>query len=150
MKQPTRIEPSDLAAAVGRKVYDHFNPPPDPGIDASYPVITRQDEMAACDINNIVKTYAQTGILPAGQRLPIYADVTSLTDYRQVLDHVRTADKFFQQLPAETRAYFANDAANFLDFVTEPNNRPTLLELGLIREEETPEPPKAKAEKPTA
>lgn len=106
---------------------------------------TRQAEKDACDINRIMARYEKTGVLPQSVRELVYADVSSIGDYREVVDRVRMVESAFMQLPAEVRSRFENDPAAFLDFTSDPANRAELQEMGLIAPEIAPE-----ASKPAA
>lgn len=101
------------------------------------PSLTRQSEKDNCDINLIVKRYAETGIMPSNLTPGMYADVSQIGDYRTALHTVMEADRMFQQLPAHIRAAFDNDAATFLDAFNDETNRPRLEELGLLPKTET-------------
>lgn len=91
----------------------------------------KQSEFRGTDINVIVKQYQQTGMLPQVQPGQ-FLDVSVVADYREALAEVRLAESFFSSLPAEVRAEFANDPAEFLDFATDPQNRARMQELKLI------------------
>lgn len=108
---------------------------------------TRQSEAKGCDVNEIMARYEKTGVLPVVSREPFYADVSTLGDYRSVVENVRQAEDYFARLPASVRSRFDNDAAAFLDFVS-AGNREELEELGLLEKappvkaaEGTVEPP---------
>jgi len=81
------------------------------------PGMTRQSEKDSCDVNKIVERFKRTGILPPVARQGFYADVAELGGYREVLERVNEARGYFAQLPAQVRADFENDPAQFLDFV---------------------------------
>lgn len=128
------------------QVYTQFNPPPHEGAEVGGESLTRTDMAAACDINNIVKKYHKTGVLPAMRDASIYADVSQMGDYRTAIEQVRQADELFMQLPSGVREKFENDPAAFLDFVSNPENANEMAEMGLIKaeseaEESAPEPP---------
>lgn len=126
-----------------RTPYDGFRDP-NWGLDCGTEGGAKQSMREECDINNIVATYAQTGLLtPVNVRPPMFIDVSGVEDYRQALDMVIAADKLFMQLPAKTRALFDNDPAVFLDFSADPQNADELRDLGLLPKraaEEAPEP----------
>lgn len=135
--------------------YTRWNPPPKKRLACKDKSRTRQSEAKACDINVIMARYTKTGIIPVQMREAFYADVSEMTDYRQVVDRIKFASEFFMRQPAELRARFANDPAMFLDFVADPANRDELVELGLLPKpgEEIPEsvpeaPPEAVSEDP--
>jgi len=107
-----------------------------PVVDCSKdPSRTKQSERDACDINQIMDRFKRTGILPPVAREGFYADVSELGGYREVLDRVKEAEVYFAQLPANLRAEFGNDAAQFLDFVSEAS-QDELAAHGLV---ESPE-----------
>lgn len=115
------------------KIFSAYDPPP------SKPLVcgrgrTRQSDAESCDVNVIVRRYHKTGVLPVANREVFFADVSQLGDYFTVLNHVREAEKGFMRLPAAVRTRFGNDAAAFLDFCGNPENRGELVEMGLIED----------------
>lgn len=94
--------------------------------------LARESEKAASDVNNIVARFVKTGILPTATAQGFYGDVSELTDYREALEKVRSADAAFMQLPAEVRRRFDNDAATFLDFMSDPANLDEARKLGIV------------------
>lgn len=101
---------------------------------------TKQAMKAETDINNILNRFVKTGLLAhVNNKSPQYCDVSDVVDYRQAIERVRSTDKFFQGLPAKVRSRFQNDAAAFLDFMSNPANEGEARELGLTK----PEPVKA-------
>lgn len=103
------------------------------------PTLTKQSEAAATDINVIMKRYEQTGLLPQAVREAVFTDVSQVGDFRTALEVIRVAQEGFMQLPAQVRAEFRNDPAEFVDFCSDPGNRARMVELGLV-EAETPKP----------
>lgn len=89
----------------------------------------RQADAASCDINNIVKQFDKTGTLPMVDVNALYADVSTIGDYRSALEQVALADEYFMALPPKVRERFGNDPAEFLDFTSKPENRKELLEM---------------------
>ena len=116
------------------KVYSPIDPPPKVVIKEWGKGRTRQSEAAATDINNIMKKYEKTGLLPSLDREAFFADVSTMVDYRTALHHVDKAQKAFMSLPAGVRTKFSNDPAEFLDFVSDEENRPEMVEMGLIED----------------
>ena len=79
---------------------------------------TKQSEAEACDINNIMKKYQATGILPdADGRQPMWEDFSEAATFMEALHIVSQAQSSFHALPAEIRSRFGNDPAQFLAFV---------------------------------
>jgi len=124
------------------KVRMNYDPSEDPGISFPEPTRTKQSEMAACDINNILKRYQKTGQLPdLIKQNPQYGDFTNVLSYQESLNTVAMAQAQFNALDAHIRERFMNDPARFLEFATNPKNNKELIRLGLAVER--PAPPQA-------
>lgn len=99
------------------------------------PSLTQQQYAEECDINNIVKRYANDPatwrMLTEGKK-GVYADFSEIKDYQQMLNQVIHAQEAFMTLPASIRARFRNDPGSLLEFLQDPNNREEAVELGLI------------------
>jgi len=103
------------------------------------------------DINNILRQFNITGLLPEQTLSPKYGDFTGIGDYHSALNKVLAAEEEFLSLPAELRARFANDPANLIAFLDDENNRPEAINLGLVDAEASSAPaevPSETAEKP--
>lgn len=90
-----------------------------------------QDQKEEADINNIVRQFGVTGVLPQGIRTPTYDDFTGVSDYREAVEVVREAEKNFMAMPAEIRDRFQNDPQAFLEFCGDSANLPEMRKLGL-------------------
>lgn len=103
---------------------------------------TKQAMKAECDINNILKRYAKSGLLThLAKGVPSFMDVSEVGDYRTALEHLRSTEAFFAGLPSKVRAAFNNDPAQFLDAVDTVEGRAKLEEIGVIpKKEEAPVP----------
>lgn len=103
-----------------------------PRVDTSGdPVRTKQSFKAECDINNIVARYTRDRFIAHVNRAePRFLDVSEIGDFRQAVDQVRAASRFFEGLPAKVRSRFGNDPARFLDEAGRLT-RDELRELGL-------------------
>ena len=97
------------------------------------------------DINNILRQFNITGLLPESPLSPRYGDFTGISDYHTAMNRVIAAQDEFEALPAQIRARFDNDPANLIEFLENENNRPEAEELGLVEKavvetaENTPE-----------
>lgn len=102
---------------------------------------TRQSEKAACDVNLIVKQHTR-GIIPqhVTQRVAAYGFAPA-EDFRECMERVREAREVFATLPSETRKFFANDPARFVEFSADPKNIEKLVELKLAVPKEKPAGP---------
>ncbi len=52
--------------------------------------------------------------------------------FNDKMNELKVVENEFNALPAETRAYFENDVAQCIDFVTNPANREEAVQLGLL------------------
>lgn len=92
---------------------------------------TKQEFKETVDINNILRKYIKTGNLEhMNQHEARYSFCTG-DDFQSAMEKVVEAQDMFMDLPAETRNRFANDPAQFLDFVQDPKNLDEMRELGL-------------------
>lgn len=121
-------------------IYSRYDHPHHDGLINNNPSMTQQHFQSECDINNILRKYMHTGVLP-GDPNGVYTDVSSMIDYRDALEQLRNADEQFSALPSHLRKAFDNNPAEFLDFISNSSNREQAIELGLIPRP-TPEPSK--------
>ena len=107
-----------------------FPRPPEPVV--KYDDRTKQSFKDECDIGKILAQYTKTGIITHLNRAQaVFTDVSEMGDYRQALEQVEAARVLFMELPSAVRAKFNNDAAQFLDFATDPENLEEMREMGL-------------------
>lgn len=97
---------------------------------------TKQSEAEACDINNIMKRYEQTGFIPDMEgRTPRFEDLANSHDFMSAMEIVASAKSAFFSLAAPARAEFDNDPAKFLAYVEDAQHdgrkAGRLVELGL-------------------
>jgi len=96
-----------------------------------------------CDINFILSRFRRTRVLDwVSKNPPRYGDATGY-DFQRALDIVVKGREAFESLPAHIRSRFANDPAQFLDFVHDPENRDDMRKMGLLRPEDDVQPPGA-------
>lgn len=120
------------------------------GLACEDATLTQQHFRDECDINNILKQFNVTGMLPQMTLSPRYGDFTGIGDYKSALDRVMAIDEEFMALPANIRARFDNDPEQLINFLDDENNREEAIELGLVdrkskvettvKEEKTPTP----------
>lgn len=118
------------------RIYDKFNTPKIPGLsidpkDARVMVDFKEE----CDINTIVKRYADTGMwsnsLKPATAKPMFGDFTSVPDFVQAQNIIVAAKNQFDALPAEVRKRFNNDPAQLLEFVSSEKNLDEAIRLGI-------------------
>lgn len=98
----------------------------------------KQEFLAECDINNILKRYRATGLMRQIPSPPMYGDFSNLPSYQDALNTVNEAEAAFMALPSDLRTRFDNDPQKFLDFAGDPDNLPELRKLGLAKKEAPP------------
>jgi phage internal scaffolding protein len=85
-----------------------------------------------CDINNILRQFNITGLLPEAPLSPRYGDFTGIGDYHSALNQVIAAEDEFMSLPAQIRARFENDPTQLIEFLDKPENINEAIKLGLV------------------
>lgn len=116
-------------------------PDPDTGEMVRDEGKTRQDQADEADINVIVKRFGLTGQLPVVRpKIPLEADFREAGEFDlgAALRFVRDADKAFMAYPAEVRARFDNDPAQFIAFVENEDNEDECIRLGILPKKPVP------------
>lgn len=103
--------------------------------------LTLQSHAEDADINTIVRRFGVTGQLPSGVAAPTYGDFEGIFDYQSAMNAIRAADESFMEMPADVRARFANDPAQFVDFCSNPDNIEELRKMGLALPVKVPAEP---------
>lgn len=95
--------------------------------------LTQQHFKEECDVINIIKKHDRNGIIEHVQRGQArYGDFSEVHDYREALDLVRDAQSEFMNIPSDIRKKFDNDPGKFYEFVSDPENKDELIEMGFI------------------
>ena len=102
------------------------------GLACEEPSLAQQHFKDECDINNILRQFNITGLLPESPISPQYGDFTGIGDYHTALNKVIAAQDEFDSLPAQIRARFDNDPASLIEFLNDEANRPEAEVLGLV------------------
>lgn len=121
----------------------------DPKTGEILPSRTRQSEMDACDIHNILRQYSPEGLkqlIMENQAKGRYADLPDELDYQASLNIVLEAQRSFASLPATIRERFENNPAKLLEFISNPDNQDEAIKLGLATDTRKPEAPPTKVE----
>jgi len=103
------------------------------GLVCPEPTMAQQQFREEADINIIMERFGRTGELVAPVRLPQYGDFTGVTDYHSAMNAVVEAQASFDSLPANIRARFQNDPAQFVEFCLDDSNRHEAVKLGLVQ-----------------
>jgi len=113
-----------------RKPYD---PPKKSPVNTGPSPHVQQHFKRECDINHIMAKYQKTGIVNhVATHQGDYSDLTDVPTYQDALNKVISANNAFSTLPSSVRKRFNNDPAQFLNFVSDVNNRSEMEEMGLI------------------
>ena len=102
------------------------------GVACEEPSLAQQHFKDECDINNILRQFNISGMLPANPLSPRYGDFSGIGDYQSALNAVIAAEDQFMALPANIRARFDNDPAQLIDFISDESNRSEAEKLGLL------------------
>jgi len=94
--------------------------------------LTQQHFKDECDINNILRQFNVTGLLPESPLSPRYGDFTGISDYHSALNQVIAAEDEFMALPALIRSRFDNDPAKLIEFLDNSENKDEAIKLGLV------------------
>ncbi len=94
---------------------------------------TKQSMREESDINIIMARYEKTGLIEhvnkyGGQ----YADMPDDVEFHSAMNLVTEAQQTFADLPAGMRDRFRNDPEEFLEFLSNPENRDEMVELGFL------------------
>lgn len=111
--------------------------------------MTKQSEMDACDIHNILRQYSPAGLaqlIAENQARGSYADLPDSLDYQEALNTVLEGEKAFATLPARVRDRFHNNPHEFLEFMANADNQEEAIRLGLATDMRKPDPAPMKVE----
>lgn len=117
------------------------------------PSMTKQSFKAECDINNIIKSFSQTGMVShinERARQGQYLDLPDSVDLQDAIATVQLATNAFMSLPSKIRDRFGNNPEAFLAFLHDPNNEAEARELGLLNPLPSPPPGAAPGQPPTS
>jgi len=113
------------------------------------PSMAKQSMKDECDINLIMAKFQKTGLIEHVKTYGMsYGDMPDLPEFVDAMNLITDANSMFAELPATVRNRFKNDPKEFLDFVSDDDNRNELVELGLIAPTETPEAPSSTTDDP--
>lgn len=100
--------------------------------------MTDQSDKNYLDINNIMKNYAKTGLLPQfKEKVAHYIDATVLPSYMEAHKQIQDAKELFQQIPSPIRKLMDNNPENLEKFLKDPNNKDILLKYGVLEEKKS-------------
>ncbi len=106
------------------------------GFTCMTPSRTVQDQKDETDVNFILKTYCDTGVLiHASGKPPIFGDFSKMPqDYGEALAVLEESRERFMELPSNVRDRFDNKPENLVKFLEDEANYDEALKLGLVKE----------------
>lgn len=108
------------------------------------PSMTKQEFVRECDINNVIKQYKSHGMIShinAKAAQGAYTDLPDSVDFQESLHTIMVAENAFMTLPAKVRDRFGQDPAEFLAFLSNPENADEARKLGILKPLEVAPPP---------
>lgn len=94
-------------------------------------LLTEQHHAEKLDIDYIVDQFTRTGVLKHNdQYQATYGEFITGNQYELAQEKIAEANSMFETLPPDVRSDFA-DAGEFLDFITDENNREAIEDYGL-------------------
>lgn len=106
---------------------------PRPVLICRKPSKVQQHFRQESDVNEIMRRYRATGVLPGARRgVPVFGDFSDGIDFLEAQERVVKAREAFESLPAEVRRRFRNDPAELLEFISDESNRDEAEQLGLV------------------
>jgi phage internal scaffolding protein len=112
--------------------YDHNAASNASGLVCEEPTRAQQHHKDECDINVILERFGKTGQVPVNTISGSYGDFSGVHDYHTAMNALIAAESEFDALPAKIRNRFANDPANLIQFLDNPDNRAEAEKLGLV------------------
>ncbi len=94
--------------------------------------LTEKAHAGQTNINDIVRKYQKTGVLPEPVSNGVYGDFSTATDYHDAQNRLIAAKDQFMALPADVRSLFDNDPGHMFEFVNDPENAEECREIGLL------------------
>ena len=96
------------------------------------PGLTEQSHLEKVKINYILKQYQDTGVVNhVAQYAGQYGDFLGIPDFKEAQDKIAEAKSMFETVPATIRQDFDNDPAQFVEFMSNPDNIEAIEEYGL-------------------
>lgn len=98
---------------------------------------TEQSHKAEVDINAIIKKHGIDMIAKTSKVIQLKYDDNPDNDFQETMNMLIKANQSFESLPSQIRRRFANDPAQFMDFVHNKDNQEEMYNMGLA---DRPEP----------
>lgn len=109
-------------------------------LDTGTESFVQQQFAQETDIHYILEKFTRTGTLPVVTEKPMYGDFSNVQDFQEAQNLIARTKEYFDALPSDIRARFANDPREFLEFVNDPDNEAEAIELGILQKAESKPP----------
>jgi len=141
MKKKEEMEVVEKVGKVKRAYDEHKRV----GLDTGSESMTEQCHADECNINNILRRYDKTGMLThVNNAIADYGDFSEVNEYKTSLNKIIQAQEAFENLPSAVRKKFGFDPGNYLEFVTNSENKEEMIKLGLANPEVKKEIPEVR------
>lgn len=102
--------------------------------------MTQQQFKDECDINNILRRYADYGtcdhIMRKEGRYVDCSDITAKT-FQEHLDFMLDFEEHFDSLPEKVREFFDDDPTMLMEYLADGKNYDKLTELGVLKRKDS-------------
>lgn len=112
--------------------YDHNAASNESGLSCQEPTRAQQHHKDECDINEILRRFGKTGVMPVNPSEALYPDFSNAVDYHTALNQIIASESEFDLLPSNIRKHFDNDPAKLVYFMQDKKNYDEAVSLGLI------------------
>jgi len=92
------------------------------------------------NINNIVRRHGIDLIAKTAALQQFTYDNNPNNDFQETMNAILKAQDSFESVPSEIRKQFDNNPAKFMDFIHNSDNQQQLIDWGLAKAPETPQP----------
>jgi len=97
------------------------------------PSRTKQSFRDEVDINQVIRRYQKTGILPQNNTHELtFGDYSNPIDFHEAQNKIMRANDLFYALPSHIRREFNDNPGDFLNFAQDPENKSAMVEMGLL------------------
>lgn len=123
---------AEIVRVIGTKGYDRETVSRETAFVDSTESLTSQEFKDECDINTIIRRFGiGENPLQPSEWLHNVDISDAVVDYQSAMNMINEARDQFMSLPATLRSRFDNNPAQFVDFVSNPDNFDEIVRLGL-------------------
>jgi hypothetical protein len=106
-------------------------------LDCSKVMLTDQSYKKVCDINNIMKVYERTKVMPhVTEKVARYIDNTGIPTIEEAHVIIKEAKEMFYELPAHVRKLMDHNPENMISVLQNPEYTDLLVKNGILVQNE--------------